>query len=192
MILFDKLLANVAKKPKFVHFDDPDIKRIFLENWDIDKDGRIAIEEAMSVNGILKSVFRGLNSDNGTIDLSLFQNLTLIGGNAFRSIKHASKLVMPNSVTAYDTCFYGSSIDTIIIPSITSVSSLCWGLTFNNIVIKSAEPPVKGIHEVGYGWQKKLTSKIFVPDESVDNYKQSEAFSSVASYIYPLSEYNDN
>lgn len=192
MILFEKLLANVAKKPKFVRFDDPEIKRIFLENWDIDKDGKIAIEEAMSVKSFSKIMFKGLNSDNGTIDLSLFQNATFIGGNAFRFIKHASKLVMPNSATTYETCFYGSSIDTIIIPSITSVSSLCWGLTFNNIVIKSAEPPVKGIHDVGYGWSRKPTSKIFVPDESVDKYKQSEAFSSVASYIYPLSEYNDN
>ena len=62
MILFEKLLANVAKKPKFVHFDDPEVERIFLANFDKDGDGKISIEEAKAITSI-----NGLFSNNTKI-----------------------------------------------------------------------------------------------------------------------------
>lgn len=50
--MFEKLLTNVAKKPKFVHFDDPEVERIFLANFDKDGDGKISIEEAKQITSI--------------------------------------------------------------------------------------------------------------------------------------------
>ena len=52
MILFEKLLANVAKNPKFVHFEDPEVRRICIENWDKDGDGELSMEEAAAVSSI--------------------------------------------------------------------------------------------------------------------------------------------
>lgn len=192
MILFEKLLANVAKKPKFVHFDDPEVERVFLVNFDKDKDGKISINESLKVDRIDGSIFNSLNAPNGTIDLTSFKNLTSITPATFRFINKINKIIMPERVTVYDTCFYASTVGEIIIPNIKNVSSFLWGLNFDNMVIKSKEPPIKLTYKVNYGWTPKSTSKIFVPDESVDKYKQSDAFSGVASYIYPLSEYNDN
>lgn len=193
MILFDKLLANVAKKPKFVHFDDPEVERIFLANFDKDKDGKISIDESLAVNALGGSqMFKGLNSPSGTIDFTYFKNIKSITNNSFRYITKLNKIIMPEKVTVYDTCFYDSNIGTIIIPNIKKVSSMLWGVAFDNLVIKSKEPPIKLVNVTGYAWKKKATSKIFVPDESVDKYKKSDAFASVAEFIYPLSEYNDN
>ena len=192
MILFEKLLANVAKKPKFVHFDDPEVERVFLAEFDKDKDGKISIDECLDVTRIDKPIFESLNSQNGTIDLTSFKNITAIASNSFRFISKINKIIMPERVTTYDTCFYASTVGEIIIPNIKNVSSFLWGLNFDNMVIKSKEPPIKSTYKVDYGWIPKSTSKIFVPDESVDKYKQSDAFLGVASYIYPLSEYNDN
>lgn len=193
MILFDKLLANVAKKPKFVHFDDPEVERIFLANFDKDKDGKISIDESLAVNALGGSqMFKGLNSPSGTIDFTYFKNIKSITNNSFRYITKLNKIIMPEKVTSYDTCFYSSNIGTIIIPNIERCNSILWGLNFDNLVIKSKEPPIKVNNEARYGWNEKSSSKIFVPDESVDKYKKSDAFASVAKFIYPLSEYNDN
>ena len=39
---------------------------------------------------------------------------------------HLNKLICPPSVTIYDTCFYGSTIDTIIVENMEQQTSLLW------------------------------------------------------------------
>jgi len=88
----------------------------------------------------------------------------------------------------YDTCFYGSTIDTIIVENMEQQNSLLWGLSFKNFIIKSKNPPKQG-KRASYGWKNRKGSRIFVPDESVNLYKTSTSFSDIAEYIHPLSEY---
>lgn len=52
MILFEKLLANVAKKPKFVRFEDENTKALCLKYFDADKDGKISYEELSMIKAI--------------------------------------------------------------------------------------------------------------------------------------------
>ena len=134
--------------------------------------------------------FNGLDRKNGVLDLSIFKNLTSIGSGDLRYIVRLNKLICPPSVTIYDTCFYGSTIDTIIVENMEQQSSLLWGLTFKNFIVKSKNPP-KQERIASYGWGNRKDSKIFVPDESVSQYKVSASFSDIAEYIYPLSEYHE-
>ena len=136
------------------------------------------------------TVFNGLDRKNGVLDLSIFKNLTSIGSGDLRYIVRLNKLICPPSVTIYDTCFYGSTIDTIIVENMEQQSSLLWGLTFKNFIVKSKNPP-KQKRRASYGWGNRKDSKIFVPDESVNLYKTSTSFSDIAEYIYPLSEYHE-
>ena len=134
--------------------------------------------------------FNGLDRKNGVLDLSIFNNLTSIKSDNLRYIVHLNKLICPPSVTRYNTCFYGSTIDTIIVENMEQQTSLLWGLTFKNFIIKSKNPPKQGM-KASYGWSNRKGSRIFVPDESVYLYKASASFSDIAEYIYPLSEYHE-
>ena len=187
MTHYPKLKLNIAKW--WIRFEDPEVKRICVENWDKDGDGELSMEEAAAVSSIGTNRFQGLDRKNGILDLSIFKNLTFIDREDLRYIVHLNKLICPPSVTIYDTCFYGSTIDTIIVENMEKQSSLLWGLTFKNFIIKSKNPPKQGAR-ASYGWSNKKDSRIFVPDESVNLYKTSTSFSDIAEYIHPLSEYH--
>ena len=133
--------------------------------------------------------FNGLDRKNGVLDLSIFNNLTSIDREDLRYIVRLNKLICPPSVSMYDTCFYGSTIDTIVVENMERQSSLLWGLSFKNFIIKSKNPPKQGAR-ASYGWNNRKGSRIFVPDESVNLYKTSTSFSDIAEYIHPLSEYH--
>ena len=186
MTHYPKLKLNIAKW--WIRFEDPEVKRICVENWDKDGDGELSMEEAAAVSSIGTYIFKGLDRENGILDLSMFTNLTSVNSNAFRWIDHLYKLVLPPTISTYDTCFYTSTIDNIIIEVIEKQSSLLWGLTFKNLIIKSVNPPIAE-RRASYGWHARKESRIFVPDESVENYRKSDSFSDIAEYIHPMSEY---
>ena len=186
MTHYPKLKLNIAKW--WIRFEDPEVKRICVENWDKDGDGELSMEEAAAVSSIGTYIFKGLDRENGILDLSMFTNLTSVDCNAFRWIDHLYKLVLPPTLSTYDTCFYTSTIDNIIIEVIEKQNSLLWGLTFKNLIIKSVNPPIAG-RRASYGWYARKESRIFVPDESVENYRKSDSFSDIAEYIHPMSEY---
>ena len=77
-------------------------------------------------NPIGTNRFQGLDRKNGILDLSIFKNLTFINSGDLRYIVHLNKLICPPSVTIYDTCFYGSTIDTIIVENMEQQTSLLW------------------------------------------------------------------
>ena len=135
------------------------------------------------------TVFQGLDRKDGILNLSMFKNLRSINQENFRYIVHLKKLICPPSVSRYDTCFFASTIDTIIVENMDQQSSLLWGLSFKNFIIKSKNPPKQGT-KASYGWGDRTGSRIFVPDESVNLYKTSTSFSDIAEYIHPLSEYH--
>ncbi|OFP60653.1 hypothetical protein HMPREF2983_04395 [Prevotella sp. HMSC077E09] len=164
------------------------IKRLNL--WIVIKLSPDGIKTAFDhwFNPIGTYIFKGLDRENGILDLSMFTNLTSVDCNAFRWIDHLYKLVLPPTLSTYDTCFYTSTIDNIIIEVIEKQNSLLWGLTFKNLIIKSVNPPITE-RRASYGWYARKESRIFVPDESVENYRKSDSFSDIAEYIHPMSEY---
>ena len=176
---------------KYIHFEDKEVERICIENWDEDGDGKLSMEEVAAVSSIEAYIFKGLDRENGILDLSMFTNLTSVNSSAFRGIDHLYKLVLPPTISTYDTYFYTSTIDNIIIEVIEKQNSLLWGLTFKNLIIKSVNPPIAE-RRASYGWYARKESRIFVPDESVENYRKSDSFSDIAEYIHPMSEYKGN
>ncbi len=177
MILFEKLLANVAKKPKFVHFEDPEFEKYCLAKYDKDGDGKISIEEALSVTSITQEMF-GIDTGNFS-DLRYFKNVQQ----------------MPYIVSVE----YRNKVKRIDIPA---------GVTFlNRYSLGFANPAIIVFHgktPPGHTWTFSYTtntydtlslgSKIYVPDESVEDYKK--AFTSQPSplnsgkIILPISELN--
>lgn len=187
MAHYPKLKLNIAKW--WIRFEDPEVKRICVENWDKDGDGELSMEEAAAVSSIGTNILQNIATNGSFKEFALFRNVTTLETNSFRYIEHLHCLEFPESITVFDTCFYNSSIDIIIIPRIEKQSSLLWGLTFNSLIIKSEIPPKTLKAQASYGWNIKKDSKIYVPNDSVDLYKQSEAFADIAEFIYPMSVY---
>lgn len=211
MILFEKLLANVAKKPKFVHFDDPEVERVFLANFDKDKDGKISIEEAKQITSIgtlfvdnakVKSLnalaYTGITSfSNSQIrDMTSLEEITFpksitsiawytFGGYSINFKPPIKKvIVLENKNTAISEGFDKTIKEYVDYPE--SVKFFGFGvpsLNANCTVIRAKTPPVSSTGKGGKG-------KLYVPDESVQSYKESKYFSKVADRIFPLSELN--
>ena len=178
MILFEKLLTNVAKKPKFVHFEDREFEKYCLANYDKDGDGKISIEEALSVTSISQNLF-AIDTDNFS-DLRYFENVTAI----------------PN----ISTNGYNVKVKRIDIPAgVKSLGRYALGFKTPVIIVFHGKTPPSHTWTFSYTTDSydSLTtggSKIYVPDESVEDYKK--AFTSQPSpmkngnAIHPISELN--
>lgn len=211
MILFEKLLANVAKKPKFVHFDDPEVERVFLANFDKDKDGKISIEEAKQITSIgtlfvdnakVKSLnalaYTGITSfSNSQIsdmtsleEITFPKSITRISWYTFGGYSALFKppikkvIVLENKMTAIPEGFDRTIKEYVDYPESVKLFSFdVPSLNANCTVIRAKTPPVSSTGKGGKG-------KLYVPDESVQSYKESKYFSKVADRIFPLSELN--
>lgn len=174
-----------------IHFEDPEIKRICTECWG--KNNVLRLKDISNINE-LKAPFKGLNTNGSFRELSFFKNIKYIRGDAFRNITNLKLLELPSSVILLDTCFFKSNIETIIIPRLKQQSSMLWGLTFKNVIIKEEKPPeiLPNGKEASYGWIRSMESKIYVPDNSIEKYKVSESFKNIADYIHPISEFDLN
>lgn len=206
MILFEKLLANVAKKPKFVHFDDPEAERIFIENWDKDGDGKISIQEAHNVDhigykfrnntkiiklnvlcftqlsGVNNSTFAGMTaleelSLPGSVKLTSY----FLGGWEYSKLPSVKKLVIKEGFTIIIEGTDDNVKDYVEYPS--TLERAQWAqprLNAKCTVIKAKTPPI--IDKSAFSGKGNL----YVPDESVQTYKTT--FSRISERIFPLSE----
>lgn len=211
MILFEKLLANMAKKPKFVHFDDPEVERVFLANFDKDKDGKISIEEAKQITSI-GTLFVD-NAKVKSLNALAYTGITSFSNSQIRDMTSLEEITFPKSITSIAWyAFGGYSINfkppikkVIVLENKNTTISEGFDKTIkeyvdypesvklfgfdvpslnaNCTVIRAKTPPVSNTGKGGKG-------KLYVPDESVQSYKESKYFSKVADRIFPLSELN--
>lgn len=208
MILFEKLLANVAKKPKFVHFDDPEVERVFLANFDKDGDGKISIEEAKQITSI-GTLFVN-NTKVKSLNALAYTGITSFLNANIKGMTSLEEITFPNSITSISWFALGGynnftpPIKKVIIlenntPNIPeafdktikeyvdypeSVKFFYYNVPSLNAsctVIRAKTPPVSSSGKGGKG-------KLYVPDESVQAYKEDRYFSKVADRIFPLSE----
>ena len=208
MILFEKLLANVAKKPKFVHFDDPEVERIFLANFDKDGDGKISIEEAKeitSINGLFSNntKIKSLNALRYT-SLSKYSKSMILGENKIE------RITLPTSMSNIEWYTFSkgnnylfTNLKEVVLLSFENVpegfdneikecvdypqnvKSFGWSqpqLKAKVTIIRAKTPPRIG------NLALRQNGKLYVPDESVQAYKSDANFSRVADRIFPLSE----
>lgn len=107
---------------------------------------------------------------NSALDSVTFpQGLTTIGQQSLRNLTNVTKLDFPDSLTNLGNMaiYYSAKVSIII--------------------FRSINPPTLGSNAI-VGNATNL--KIYVPDESVDTYKGATNWSTLASKIHPLSEYN--
>lgn len=212
MILFEKLLANVAKIPKFVYFDDPEVERIFLANFDKDGDGRISFEEAKLIKSI-DNLFVG-NTKVKSLNSLAYTGITRFDNSHIQGMTLLEKVVLPASIESITWYTFGGWGDNWKPPLMKEVVVLENKSTyivegFDKEIKEYVEYPAN-IKKFGYG-QPSLTAKctviraknppeshtgkhgngkLYVPDESVQAYKEDKYFSIVADRIFPLSALN--
>lgn len=122
-----------------------------------------------------------------------FKNVTTIPNNCFFVNTLLTAITLPESLVSIGhNAFRANVLDELIIPQgVTSIGMLfLYGnktyeqTKFVNLICKPIVPPTaqsrtfEGIRGL----------KIYVPDESLDTYKQAPYWSDVAEVIYPISE----
>ena len=210
MILFEKLLANVAKKPKFVHFDDPEVERIFLANFDKDGDGKISIEEAQQITSI-ENLFV-YNTKVKSLNALAYTRITSFFNANIKGMTSLEEVVLPTSINNIGWYTFGGNgnylppkLKTVVsVGSVNGVfpegfdiniqecvdypsetKSFGWSqprLKAKVTIIRAVVPPVVGASCFsGNG-------KLYVPDNNVQDYKKNAMYNRIADRIYPLSE----
>ena len=210
MILFEKLLTNVAKKPKFVHFDDPEVERIFLAKFDKDGDGKISIEEAKQITSI-GTLFVD-NAKVKSLNVLAYTGITSFSNSQIKDMTSLEEITFPNSISSISWYTFGG-YSILFRPPIKKVIVLENKMTaipegFDKTIKVYVDYP-EGVMSFGFGVPSLIESctviraktppvsdtgksgkgKLYVPDESVQAYKESKYFSKVADRIFPLSEY---
>ena len=207
---------NAKKVWNIIEFEDPLVKEICVSNWGgvngaggvSGVAGEITMEQAAKVTSILTKF-------NGTAitkfnELYYFENAQ-VPGNAFQNCSSLIEVSLPKKMTAlpgstssfknnkntvvyfpegykrlkYSTFGAGCNNVKLILP--TTLNTIEGATLFDGsnyiFVIKATTPPT-----LNTNGSNKM-SKIYVPDESVDDYKEATNWIHLASKIYPLSDY---
>ena len=119
-----------------------------------------------SVTSIGETAFRECYS---LTNVTIPNSVTSIGETAFRECYSLTNVTIPNSVTsigasAFSSC---SSLTTYVFERTEGITAIGGTNTFTNI---------------------NISTKIYVPDDLVDDYKIAANWTTYANYIYPLSD----
>ena len=107
--------------PNFIiYFEDKEVERLCVLNWDTDSDGRLSYDEAAAVTS-LGDVFKGTSTSNypnikAFNELVHFTGLSEVSG--FDYCKKLYKITLPNSITSIgeDAFYANTSLMSITIP----------------------------------------------------------------------------
>ena len=202
MTHYPKLKLNIAKW--WIRFEDPEVKRICVENWDKDGDGELSMEEAAAVSSI------------GTMHIP--------SGKKFNELRYFRSWNPRHGVTN-DIVFFDDIIGEVTIPHHIMQVGLGWQIVFRsttqvhrNIIIRflgemkeigywsiaddkryrgeyfslllpnTPIPPIFNGRWVGETY--RACKVIYVPDDSVEAYKAAKIPN--VKEILPISEYHSN
>ena len=202
MTHYPKLKLNIAKW--WIRFEDPEVKRICIENWDKDGDGELSMEEAAAVSSI------------GTMHIP--------SGKKFNELRYFRSWNPRHGVTN-DIVFFDDIVGEVTIPHHIMQVGLGWKIVFRsttqvhrNIIIRflgemkeigywsiaddkryrgeyfslllpnTPIPPIFNGRWVGETY--RACKVIYVPDDSVEAYKAAKIPN--VKEILPISEYHSN
>ena len=211
MTHYPKLKLNIAKW--WIRFEDPEVKRICVENWDKDGDGELSMEEAAAVSSI-GTIFNG---NTKIKDFSSFRFFTKIKENvSFDNCKNLVRIVLPQDCTLQQVMFSNCiHLKEVIFPVKMKSSPYLYETFSNCISLKVLDFPetYTGFIESStfrnvtailifrskkvvdfrklYGWDFYYNGNaIYVPDELVEQYKEAYGWKGKSDCIKPLSEYH--
>ena len=211
MTHYPKLKLNIAKW--WIRFEDPEVKRICVENWDKDGDGELSMEEAAAVSSI-GTIFNG---NTKIKDFSSFRFFTKIKEKvSFDNCKNLVRIVLPQDCTLQQVMFSNCiHLKEVIFPVKMKSSPYLYETFSNCISLKVLDFPEtytgfiesstfrnvtailifrsKKVVDFGtlYGWDFYYNGNaIYVPDELVGQYKEAYGWKDKSDCIKPLSEYH--
>ena len=135
LLLALTLTQEVQEEQKIITFADAEVKRLCVENWDLNDDGELSESEAAAVKD-LGAVFKNNGRITSFGELVYFTGLTLISDDAFNGCYKLTDVTIPSNVTsigwnAFRAC---SALSSITLPDgVTTIGNYafrnCSGLT---------------------------------------------------------------
>ena len=212
MTHYPKLKLNIAKW--WIRFEDAEVKRICIENWDKDGDGELSLDEAAAVSSIgtkfsrnttivsfeAFKYFTGVNSDAGAfLGCSKMRKIILPNGfllthTSFTKCFALKEIIFPANLPPSPGALYATFEDCVSLKVIdfpesftgTIESSTFTRVTATLIFRSSTVVKYKSI----YGWNFQYAGKhIYVSDVLVDDYKIADGWKDQKNCIKPLSKY---
>ena len=180
---------------KYIHFEDKEVERICIENWDKDGDGKLSKEEAAAVSSI-ETIISQLKkrSSNAFQEFRFFTNVTII--NVYLLSRcNLTKISLPQGIREIKHgCLSFNMLTELVIPSSCSriEGSIVEGNTVDcNVIFQSPVPP--NFHN-NFFLNRYSSAKIvmYVPDEALTTYRNIPILSAYAKNIRPISEYKGN
>ena len=133
------------------------------------------------ITGIQRNAF----VNTGIKNVIIPNNVTTIGGSAFANCSSLTSFTFSESMTKIDQLLFAndSKLKNVVIPSgITEIDRAAFSgcSSMGSLTVLATTPPT-----VGYGYDTFATmgGSIYVPAESLDDYKSASGWSSVASRI---------
>lgn len=192
MTHYPKLKLNIAKW--WIRFEDPEVKRICVENWDKDGDGELSMEEAAAVSSI-GTVFRASNVGDPSKDLEAF-NIDTIHQTSFESCPKLQRIKYPQQIRHNIFAFRGcSSLEEIDVNEnctdiIFATNALIGSNKMKRIILRQKNAfEIPDLIYLFYRINYSKDIKIYVRDELVDSFKSLHAGKNISNNFAPLSEY---
>ena len=178
--------------------DDIYLREAFNNAFDMNNDGVMSLSEAAGVSSkqlfnVLSNIYVSGFGPIGSVCLSFdefqhFTGVTSIPGLGFRYWTKIKRILLPESIqtigmNAFSYCY---NLENLTIPArvetigdyvFESCSNLAW------VIMKPETPPSVGTGSFNGSFL------IYVPDASVDAYKNAEGWSAYTSRIRPMSEF---
>lgn len=163
-------------------FQDPVVKSLCVNNWDMDGDGELSYDEAAAVTS-LGEVFKGNKNISSFTELEYFTGLSSIEAYSFyeSSIK---EVAFPSSITSIDKYSFQNTLlgPTLIIPgNVKRIGTYAFAACFHirHVIMQ------EGMESIGYN---SITGSIFTMSiPSTINYIAAEA---INPYLFPGSSTN--
>ena len=214
MTHYPKLKLNIAKW--WIRFEDPEVKRICVENWDKDGDGELSMEEAAAVSSI-GTMFANNTKIKDFSSFEHFAGIKAVERGSFYGCRNLEKIRIPKGCTIQHSMFtdcvrlkevifptdmrsspflyktFENCISLKVLDFPETYTGLITSNTFRNVtavIIFRARTVVK--LERYAEWQNYYKgSSIYVPDYLVEMYKRTDGWNDVSECIKPLSEYHE-
>ena len=192
MTHYPKLKLNIAKW--WIRFEDPEVKRICIENWDKDGDGELSMEEAAAVSSI-GTMFRASNVVDPSKDLEAF-HIDTIHQTSFESCPMLRRIKYPqqikHNIFAFRACPSLEEIDVNenCTDIIFATNALIGSNKIKRIILRQKNAfEIPDLIFLFYRMDYPRGVKIYVRDELVDSFKSLHSGKNIRNHFAPLSEY---
>lgn len=190
-----RLLCN-QHQSNFIKFKDIELTKLCISLYDKDKDGRFSISDAAAVtniNPIIQYFHTNNNLENSFIEFKYFTRIIDLPVSFFDRCK-LSEIQLPETIQKLGQyCFSNNKIKKIIIPKSCNIVE---GTIFEGneidctVIFENKTPPIA---RSNFFLNRYTKSKIvaYVPNESLELYKNVINWKDYKNQIHPISEYNE-